>query len=109
MENSENNAGDKNYWRISVRVRGVKKKCRKEDAHTFRLATIPHVDKDQLDMSHWQSVARSMVESNMKNYSGKMQLDFVFMTIGKDFEQWQMFDKRHFMTLVETPVMAEIR
>jgi hypothetical protein len=99
---------ENNYWRISVRVRGVKKKCRREDTHTFRLATIKHVDKDQLDMSHWEELARSMVDSNMKSINGKIQLDFLFMTIGKDFEQFQMFDDRHFMTLVNSPLVNEL-
>jgi DUF1680 family protein len=96
------------HWRVTVRVNGIKKKCRKVDSHFFTIATIPWQEKDTIDLSMWSDKARDYVASNMKSVNGKVMLDFNYSEVGDHFYTVQLFDSRHFRHEVVSPVIAEL-
>lgn len=96
------------HWRVTVRVNGVKKKCRKVDSHYFTIATIPWQEKETIDFSVWNDKARDFISTNMKSVNGKVMLDFNYTEIGDHFYTVQLFDKRHFRHEVTSPVMDQL-
>lgn len=96
------------HWRVTVRVTGVKRKCRKADSHYFTIATIPWQEKESMDLSVWSDKARDFVASNMKRVDSNIKLDFSYTEIGEHFYTIQLFDKRSFSHTLQAPVLEQL-
>lgn len=87
----------KSYYKVTVRVVGLKKKGRKEDVHTFLVGHFPYTPElTPEQMEEFRQVTKGVVDTNMRrteNRSYRINLDYV--EIEKGFETWEPFSDKH--------------
>lgn len=94
------------FYRISVHVYGVKKRCRKADSHMFSLGYIPFnegiFNQDEIEVK-----ARSALAENMKTAStAAVVLNAV--TVKDGIETWVMFGKENRRFELKTALEKEL-
>lgn len=80
----------KEQFRISVKINGIKKRCRKSDRHTFKLG---YCDLEDLKLKDFELKAYDIIDTKMR-ITDYATLDYVLVKVNGDMETWAPFDDR---------------
>lgn len=84
------------FFKISIQVIGVKKRCRKSERHFFQLGNIPY-NNGEYDQSAINNKVRDFLVTNMKSINSltRVHLDHVVITKEEVFTStvWEPFSK----------------
>ena len=97
----------KEFFKISVAVTGVKKRCRKSEFHVLRGGYIPY-NEGSFDREAVEAVARGLVDSNMKQVNSKVMIHLDRIERGGFMERWEMFSDKNIKFELKTPLENEL-
>lgn len=97
----------KEFFKISVAVTGVKKRCRKSEFHVFRGGYIPY-NEGSFDREAVEAVARGLVDSNMKQVNSRVMIHLDRIEKGDFMERWEPFSNKNVKFELLTPLENEL-
>jgi len=93
----------KQYRRVYIMAHGVKKRCRKEDRHYFRIKGQWQVELNEYDKNKLANLAGNFLGSVMKTWSkGTLHADFT-ESDGHGMESCLLYDSRN----VQIPLVPD--
>jgi len=84
----------KELFKLSVSVRGVKKRCRKSDHHILQGGYMPY-NGGNFDQAKIEDVVRGIVETNMKQVDGKIYIHLDHIKQGDFMQIWEPFSNKN--------------
>lgn len=97
----------KELFKISVSLRGVKKRCRKSDFHVLRGGYIPY-NEGSFDREAVEAIARGLVDSNMKQINSRVMIHLDRIEKGEFMERWELFSDKNVKWELKTPLENEL-
>lgn len=82
------------FYKLSVSVTGIKKRCRKSEFHLLKGGYIDY-NEGTFDHEAIEAVARGLVETNMKKVNGKIVISLDHIKQDDHFERWEPFSDKN--------------
>lgn len=80
------------FYKLGIAVNGVKKRCRKSERHFISGGYLPYND-GTFNQDEVESLARGILESNMKRIDGKVKIVLNHVKRDGGIETWEIFGK----------------
>jgi hypothetical protein len=84
----------KELFQISISLYGVKKRCRKSEFHALKAGYIDY-NEGTFDREAIESVARGLIETNMKQVNGKIIISLDHIKQGDFTQVWEPFSDKN--------------
>lgn len=95
------------FYRISVHLFGVKKRCRKSEHHILSLGYVPYND-GAFNQEEIETKARSAISENMKSVNSAVSVVLNAVTVKDGIETWRMFGKDNYSFKLKTSLEKEL-
>lgn len=95
------------FFKFYVIVTGVKKRCRKAERHMLKAGYFPY-NEGSFDRDVVESIARGLIETNIKQVTGKVFISLDHVVRDEHFERWEMFSDKHVKFELKTPLENEL-
>ena len=104
---------EKDLFKITVHVCGVKKRCRKVERHYFSAGYIPY-NGGNFNQEEVEQLAQGVIESNMKQLRSAVQVSLNHIKRsdnegGFTIESWEMFGKTNVSFILQSSLEKELQ
>jgi hypothetical protein len=82
------------FYKLSVLVTGIKKRCRKTEFHLLQGGYIPYND-GTFDREAIEAIAKGLIETNMKQVNGKIIISLDHIKQGDFTQVWEPFSDKN--------------
>ena len=80
------------FYKLSVSVTGIKKRCRKSEFHLLQGGYIPY-NEGTIDREAIEAVAKGLIETNMKQVGKETFVILNHVKVADGIQTWELFGK----------------
>lgn len=84
----------KELFKLTVSVKGVKKRCRNSDHHLLQGGYMPYND-GVFDQAKIEDVVKGLIETNMKRVDGRIFIHLDHIKQGDFMQTWEPFSDKN--------------